>query len=152
MTEEVIDRIRNEKPIIESIRDFIAQCPFLDEYASLLVDRLEDDVSAYSIEPVPCKPIVKTYLDGTTLRRYEFHLASREAYTQEVLDQINNSAFYERFAQWLELCSRRNILPALNGERLSTKIEALTPGYIATADETKARYVIQCALTYMQAD
>lgn len=152
MNPEILDQIANEKPIIESVRDFLSECPLLEEYTSLLVDRLEDGIAAYSIEPVPCQPIVKRYIDGTTLRRYEFHLASREAYTQEVLDQINSSAFYERFARWLELCSTHKELPVLDGPRLSINIEALTPGYLAVADETKARYVIQCALTYMQAD
>ena len=150
MTSE--EQIMNEKPIIERLREFISGCPFLDDYTSLMVDRLEDGICSYSIEPVACNPIVKVYVNGTSLRRYEFHFASREAYTQEVLDQIASSAFYEKFARWLELCTKTERLPQLDGDRLATKIEALTPGYLASANETKARYVIQCALTYLQAD
>lgn len=141
----------SEKSIIESVRDFIAGCPYMNEYDALLVNRLEGDVASYSIEPVPCDPIVKRYVNGQTLRRYEFHLASTEAYTIEVLDQISNSAFYEHFADWLERCSRARILPNLGDGKMATKIEALTPGYLATANESTARYVIQCRLTYMQA-
>lgn len=140
----------DETPIIQSVRDFIADCPFLDEYANLLVDRLEDDVASYSIEPIPSETIVKRYVNGTSLRQYDFHFASMEAYTQEVIDQISNSAFYEHFASWLEACSRSEKLPVLDGERLCTQISALTTGYIAAVDETKARYVIQCRLTYLQ--
>lgn len=141
----------SEKSIIESVREFIAGCPYLDEYAALLVDRLEGDVDSYSIEPIPCSPIVKRYVNGQTVRRYEFHLASTEAYTIEILDQISNSAFYEHFADWLEQCSRSRNLPDLGDGKLATKIEALTHGYLATTNESTARYVIQCRLTYMQA-
>lgn len=141
----------SERSIIESVREFIARCPYLDEYAALLVDRLEGDVDSYSIEPIPCSPIVKRYVNGQTVRRYEFHLASTEAYTIEVLDQISNSTFYEQFADWLEQCSRSRNLPDLGDGKLATKIEALTPGYLATTNESTARYVIQCRLTYMQA-
>ena len=141
----------SEKSIIESVREFIAGCPYLDEYAALLVDRLEGEVDSYSIELVPCDPVVKRYVSGQTMRRYEFHLASTEAYTIDVLDQISNSAFYEHFAAWLEQCSRSRTLPDLGAGRLAMKIEALTPGYLATTNESTARYVIQCRLTYMQA-
>lgn len=138
--------------IIGAIRDFISGCPFLMEYNSLLIDRLEGEVSSYSIEPVSCSPIVKRYVNGRSVRKYEFHFASTEAYTAEVLDQISNSEFYEHFADWLEQCSRTKSLPKMGNNQLAMKIEALTPGYIISADETTARYVIQCRLTYMQAD
>lgn len=141
-----------EKPIIESIRSFIENCPFLTEYANLMIDRLEGDVASYSIETVPCDPIVKRYVNGTSQRRFEFYFTSTEAYTQEVLDEISNSAFYEHFAAWMEQCTRSQNLPILDGDRLSIKLEALTPGYIVSSDETTARYVIQCRLTYMQND
>ena len=140
-----------DTPIIQAVRDFISGCPCLREYDALMVDRLEDGVSSYSIEPVPCTPIVKRYVNGSSLRQYEFHFASREAFTQEVLDEISNSAFYERFAAWLEECSRMGNLPLLDGNRLATDIEALTNGYLADADAVKGRYVIQCRLYYMQA-
>lgn len=142
----------SNQSVIESIRDFVSGCPYLGEYTSLLVDRLEGEVSSYSIEPVPCTPIVKQYVNGTSIRRYEFHFASTEAYTAEVLDQISNSEFYEHFATWLERRSRAKQLPDMGDGKVPMKIEALTPGYITSADETTARYVIQCRLTYMQDD
>ena len=142
----------SNQSLINGVRDFIATCPYLDEYAGLFVDRQEGEIASYSIEPVPCAPIIKRYVNGCTVRRYEFHFASTEAYTLEVLDQISNSVFYEHFADWLEKCSRSRQLPKLGDGRQAVKIEALTPGYIATTNETTARYVIQCRLTYMQAN
>ena len=51
--------------IIESIRDFIAICPFIEELDTMFppvnVDKLEPEPS-YSIESVPSDPIIKLSL------------------------------------------------------------------------------------------
>lgn len=142
---------KQEKPIIQSIRDFIAGCPYLPEYYNCLaIDRLEESVSSYSIDAVPCNPIVKPYVNGDSLRQFEFHFSSTEAYSMEILDQVTNSAFFEHFAAWLEASSNSRNLPVLSGSRKSMIIEALTHGYIAGTSDTTARYCIQCRLTYYQ--
>lgn len=141
------------KPIIQSIREFIARCPYLPEYyAALSIERLEENIGSYAVETSPTDPIVKRYANGASVRRFDFLFTSTEAYTREDLDQIANSAFYEHFAEWLETCSSEEKLPDLDGDdRLATGIKALTCGYVADTDKTTARYVIQCRLTYMQA-
>lgn len=35
--------------IIEKIRDYIKECKYLEEYASLNIEYLQDNVTAYSI-------------------------------------------------------------------------------------------------------
>lgn len=142
----------NDRPIVESIREFIKDCPYLPEYYhSLNIDRLDEDVSSYSINAVPCEPIVKKFVNGSSIRQFEFHLVSTEAYSQEVLDQIVNSTFFEHFSDWLEKCTISGILPELSGEkRTAQSIEATTHGYVLDTSETTAQYAIQCRLTYHQ--
>ncbi len=140
----------SDSPIIQSIREFISGCSYLSEYKALLVDRLEPGIEAYSIEAIPCSPVIKYYANGDSVRQFQFYFSSTEAYSQEVLDEIENSAFFEHFAAWMEQQTRAKTLPELSGDRLATKLEALTHGYVATTDQTTARYVIQCRLTYIQ--
>ena len=69
---------QQEKSIIECIRDFIKKCPHLpDYYKSIGVDYLDSGVASYMIEAVPCKPVVKWYVNGTSIRQYAFHLYTR---------------------------------------------------------------------------
>ena len=92
---------QQEKSIIECIRDFIKKCPHLpDYYKSIGVDYLDSGVASYMIEAVPCKPVVKWYVNGTSIRQYAFHFSSREAYSADVIENLENSMFYERFYGW----------------------------------------------------
>ena len=75
--------------IINSIRKFMLECPHLDEFAKgINVDYLDDEIASYSIEEVPTNPIIKRYVDGSSVRQFEFIFASRESYGQEVLQNI----------------------------------------------------------------
>lgn len=100
--------------IIESIRDFIAICPFIEELDTMFppvnVDKLEPEPS-YSIESVPSDPIIKRCINGDSIRRVTFYLCSRNLYGAE--ENLDTSQFYENFADWLEDCTRTKCLPAL---------------------------------------
>ena len=89
--------------IIESIRDFIQGCPFLDEFSKAVnVNYMDDDAVNYMVEPTPVNPIVKKYMGGSSVRQFAFVFASREYYGPDTIENISNSGFYERFADWLE--------------------------------------------------
>lgn len=137
--------------IIESIRNFIRTCPHLQEFNGVVnVDYLEAESTAYSIEEVPCKPLLKKYVDGSSKRQYEFIFTSRESYGADVLQNIENCGFYENFESWLEEQSNNGNLPVMDVGKEALKIEALTTGYAFQTDVDKARYQIQCRLIYMQ--
>ena len=48
--------------IIENIRSFILECPFLQDYR-VNVDYLGENME-YSIDPLPCDPIIQKYVDS----------------------------------------------------------------------------------------
>lgn len=139
-----------EKSIMQSIRDFTKECPYLPEFhKSIGVDYLAPDVQSYMIEAVPCKPIVKQYVTGQSIRQYQFNFSSREPHSSDVRENLENSMFYEHFQEWLEKCTREQNLPVLSGGKVAQKIMATTHGYVYDAsDQQMAQYIIQCNLMY----
>lgn len=134
--------------ILESVRKFISTCPYLREFAEGIgVDYLKETTTSYSIEEVPANPIVKKYIDGSSIRQFIFIFSSRESYGADAFVNLDNIGFYEKFYSWIEEQNINKNLPKLKGGN-SLKIEALTNGYAFDTDIDKARYQIQCKLTY----
>lgn len=137
--------------IIKALRDYISQCPYLYEFnKGINVDYLDNDSTTYSIEEVPCEPIIKRYINGDTKRQYDFIFASRESYGADVFQNIENSGFYEDFSNWIEEQSVKGNLPSLEGNRESLEIKVSTTGYAFQTDDNSARYQIQLKLIYFQ--
>ncbi|WP_460377681.1 chloramphenicol resistance protein, partial [Paraclostridium bifermentans] len=112
--------------IIESIRSFIKQCPFLEEFDGAVrigVDYLDSEATTYSIEKVPCNPIIKKYVDGSSKRQEQFIFSSRESYGEDIFKNLDNINFYEKFASWIEENNDNENLPILdNKEALSLEL------------------------------
>lgn len=136
------------KPLIECIRDYVMQYPGLDENGCLYVDYLGAQAIEYAVESVPCDPVFKRYTDGGCIRQFLFVFASREYYSADVTQCIENLGFYEKFAAWIEEQNESGSLPALPGGRESLSLEVRTGGYVFDADTDTARYQMQLRLLY----
>lgn len=139
--------------IIDGLRTYIRKCPALRKYNKAVkvnVDYLEDKPTTYSIEEVPSDVVIQKYVDGSSKRQYVFVFASRESYSEDVIDNINNSGFYEDFAEWLEEQTNNDNLPFIGDDKEVLKIEAMTNGYAFKTDVDTARYQIQCRIIYLQ--
>lgn len=136
--------------IIESVKAFIETCPIISELALVNVEHLDAEPDSFSIEPVPIDPVIKQYLNGSSYRQFVFVVSSREYYGPDVLQQLENSNFYERFAQWLDECNRNKRFPELSWRQQATAIRAANWGYAFQTDEDRAQYQIQCRLEYLQ--
>lgn len=135
------------------VKDFIETCPFLKEFGEATfpvvnIDMLEDGATMYSIEETPAEPIVKRYANGDSARQYVFSLCSRELYGQA--ENEATAEFYEKFADWLEDCTRDGILPVLSGQLQSKSIRATTSGYLYDNESTTCQYRIQCQFIYFK--
>ena len=97
--------------LIDSIRTFISSCPFMQDWR-VNVDYLGDAME-YSIDPLPCDPIIQRYTDGGAKKQYQFAFTSKEEYDQDARINIENSGFYEQFADWLDSSSCAGELAAL---------------------------------------
>lgn len=140
-----------EKPqsIIEALEKYFLQCDLLKE-GCLRVDYLGEKPIEYAIEVMPCDPIVKRYADGSSVRQYLFAFGSREYYSQERLQNIQNSAFYEKFADWVEKKNHSEELPELPDKMEAEAIEVVSSGYLFDGSMKNARYQIQLKLLYFK--
>ncbi len=135
------------KTIAESVRDYIMDYPELKD-GCLLVDFLGDKAVEYTIEPVPCDPVMKKYVDGSCVKQFLFIFASREYFSADVNTCLDNLGFYEHFEAWIKQQNAEGILPQPGGGREPVSIEVLTSGYAFSAEEDTARYQIQLRFTY----
>lgn len=133
--------------IIEAVREFIMKFPKLKDGA-LLVDYLGNSPIEYTVEPVPCNPVCRKFIDGSCEKQFLFLFASRESYSDDVNQCIENLAFYEDFAEWICEQNDNGNFPVLSGNRTVTELEILTGGYQIYADTNTARYQIQMRLIY----
>lgn len=135
--------------IIDALEKYFIGCELLKDGA-LRVDYLGERPVEYTIEVLPCDPVVKRYLGGSTVRQYLFAFGSREFYSQERLQNIQNSAFYERLADWVETRSMSGILPELPDGMEAQQLEVVSSGYLFDGSMTNARYQIQLRLLYFK--
>lgn len=139
--------------VIENIRNFIKKCPYLEEFEGAIrigVDYLDKESTTYSIEKVPCNPIIKKYIDGSCKKQELFIFSSRESYGPDVFNNLDNINFYEKFAEWIEEKNFKEELPLLDENRESEKLEVTSNGYAFATDVDKARYQIQLRLIYLE--
>lgn len=135
--------------IIDALEKYFIGCELLKDGA-LRVDYLGEKPVEYTIEVLPCDPVVKRYLGGSTVRQYLFAFGSREFYSQERLQNIQNSAFYERLADWVETKSMSGFLPELPDGMEAQQLEVVSSGYLFDGSMTNARYQIQLRLLYFK--
>lgn len=140
---------RRPESIIEAIEQYVSACPLLKDGA-MRVDALGDEATEYVIEPGIYDPVIERYIDGSSDRRCQFVFGSREAYGMDRVQNMMNSAFYERFADWIEERSKAGDLPDLPDGRTPETIAATSPGYLLSEDGKTARYQIQIEMTYHQ--
>lgn len=139
--------------IIKSLRDYIRTCPHLDAFNNAIkvnVNYLESDTDTYSIEEVPIEPIVKRYVNGDSIRQYAFIFTSREPYGVDVLQNIDNSGFYEKFAEWIETQNNNEIFPLLDDGLEVLEIKVTSTGYAFAVTEDTAQFQIQLRLKYFK--
>lgn len=137
--------------IIDGLRDYIRKCPCLEKFNNAVrvnVNYLADDTTTYTIEEVPTEPFISKYINGNSgKKQYNFVFASREPYSSDVLQNIDNSGFYEEFSNWIETNEE---LPVLGDNLEALSVQVLTSAYAISVTEDTARYQIQLKLKYLK--
>ncbi|MBN3421756.1 chloramphenicol resistance protein [Clostridium botulinum] len=139
--------------IIDSLRNYMRELKCLDTFNNAIrvnVNYLEPNIDTYSIEEVPIEPIIKTYINGDSVRQYAFIFTSREPYGADVLTNIDNSGFYEKLADEIEQNNNNAILPALEDNLEPLEIKVTSTGYAFAVTEDTAQFQIQLKLKYFK--
>ncbi|MGN0398806.1 MAG: hypothetical protein ACI4EO_01645 [Blautia sp.] len=135
--------------IIQSVTDFFLDCPLLKD-GVFRVDALGASGIEYTIETGTFDPIVQEFVDGSSIRQYQFSFGSREYYSMDRIQNIENSAFYERLADWVEEQSKLGNLPKLPDGMDAEEMQVMSPGYIFDISMKNARYQIPLRLVYFK--
>jgi len=135
--------------ILSSVKTFISTYSGLDSGAPLSSDNVGASPTWYGIYPVSGNPVIETYLDDTSRRQFPFVFRSVE-YTMDELERLDNIAFFEGFAEWLETQSNAGNLPTLGSGKTPESIEAIDWAYLFEAGATTGIYQIRCQLIYEQ--
>lgn len=136
--------------IIDGVRAWLKTYEGLAD-GRLSVDFLPEEAKSYSVDTVPTTEIVKRYLDGSSIRQFLFCVSSREFYSDNIAQNVDNQAFYEGLAAWLERKSKLQQFPNIGMDRTVRSIEISSTAYPFVVDEHgTARYQLQLKLTYFQ--
>ena len=131
--------------MVEKIRKYLIENEIVDEECRVNVDFLGENPTEFAIIPIAVNPILKKYIDGSSLRQYQFQLISCSYYGADVLQNMANSKFYEELYDKIESFNDEGVLPDIKGIE---SIECLNNGAILDATVNAARYSIQMKITY----
>ncbi len=135
--------------IIEGLTDYFLQCPLLKD-GVFRVDALGSEPVEYALATGMTSPVVRTYVDGSSIRQYQFNFNSREAYSMDRILAIQNESFYEDFCNWVEEQSMIGNLPEMPEGCEAQALTVLTPGFMLDATMENAFYQVQLQLQYFK--
>lgn len=135
--------------IIEGLTDYFLKCPLLKD-GVFRVNALGSEPVEYALESAITSPVLKTYVDGSSVRQYQFNFNSREAYSMDRIMAIQNESFYEDFCNWVEEQNKNENLPEMPGGCEAQAITVLAPGFMLDATMESAFYQVQLQLQYFK--
>ena len=136
--------------MIDSVRDYIANCPYLDNFTEVNVNYLVNKVKAYSVnEGASYNPIITTDILGNEESQFQFTFDAKFHWNDEIANNVDNSNFFENFSNWLRENNNNKIFPTIGSDDISiTSISANSNGYIFDTSSDEAIYRISCVMNY----
>lgn len=136
--------------IISALQTYLLTYSGLEADAPIWVNSLGAKPVEYSVSPLPGQRIVEEYIDGSSLRQYNFAFSSTKSTAGDLI-RLENSGFFEAFADWLESQTETGVLPTLAAGQTAEEISATGWGYLFEEGESQTGiYQIQCQLLYLQ--
>lgn len=135
--------------IIEGLDQYFRKCPLLKD-GVFRVDTMGPEPIEYELETGITTPVIKTYLDGSSVRQYMFNFNSKDYYSMDRVQMIQNSTFYEHFCNWVEEQSFLENLPEMPEGCEAQALTVLTPGFMLDATTENAFYQVQLQLQYFK--
>jgi len=121
------------KTIIEALFAYFDKCPLELEY---------------TFTALPPDDVIKRYTNGGEYRRYPFIISSVNDYSTDTTQNIADTGFAEKLADWLHKQTRSKNLPDLPNGLTPRSIRVLGAGYLQRPDVDTVKHQIQCELEY----
>ena len=137
--------------MIDKIRRYISECPYLVEFNNININYLIDKVKSYSInEAAGYNPCISTFISGDKDMQFKFSFDAKLHWNKEIANNLDNSLFFENFRKWLEKNDDEGIYPVVSESIIPYRIAAITDGYIFATNSDEAIYRIDCVFNYIE--
>lgn len=108
-------------------------------------DMLSNEIDNYSLDKIPTSSVVEKWITGLEIHSDVFSFRSRNAYSQDTINNLQNIGFFEIFEQLINDNNNKGILPDIEGIE---SIQCLNQGTMISAETNTAEFDIQIQITY----
>ena len=136
-------RISKLRTYLFSIIDTLAT----DRNYQINANMLSNDINNYSLDKIPTSSQVERWVTGLEIHRDVFSFKSRNAYSQDVINNLSNIGFFEQFESIIKSNNKKGVLPDIEGIE---SIECLNCGTMLSSDTNTAEFDIQIQITYRE--
>ena len=136
-------RISKLRTYLFSIIDTLAT----DKNYQINANMLSNDINNYSLHKIPTSSQVERWVTGLEIHRDVFSFKSRNAYSQDVINNLSNIGFFEQFESIIKSNNKKGVLPDIKGIE---SIECLNCGTMLSSDTNTAEFDIQIQITYRE--
>lgn len=134
---------------IEIIRDYLIEV--LDnmqkDFEVMNVNFLSNKPDNYSLNKLPISPIIEKFITGATLCRDVYELRSRNRYSSNDAENLENIGFWEKFEEIISENNKCHKLPLIEGIQ---SINCLNCGSLAIAQTQTCEMSIQLEIIYLK--
>ena len=118
-----------------------------DKKYQINANMLSNDINNYSLDKIPTSSQIEKWVTGTEIHRDVFSFKSRNAYSQDVINNLSNIGFFENFESIIKSNNKKGVLPEIKGIE---SIECLNGGTMLSSDTNTAEFDIQIQITYRE--
>ena len=136
-------RISKLRTYLFSIIDTLAT----DKNYQINANMLSNDINNYSLDKIPTSSQVERWVTGLEIHRDVFSFKSRNAYSQDVINNLSNIGFFEKFESIIKSNNKKGVLPEIKGIESN---ECLNCGTMLSSDTNTAEFDIQIQITYRE--
>lgn len=110
-------------------------------------DMLSNEIDDYSLDKIPTASVVERWITGDEIHKDVYAFRSRKAYSQDLINNLENIGFFERFETVIKNNNRNGILPDIENVE---SIMCLNCATLQSVDGKQAEFIIQIQVTYRE--
>lgn len=108
---------------------------------------LSNDINNYSLDKIPTASTVEKWITGLAIHKDVYSFRGRFAYSQDVINNLNNIGFFEIFENTISTNNKNGNLPEIEGIE---SIECLNCGSMSNANTNTCEFDIQLQIKFKE--